>query len=209
MTCLDLEGILVPEIWISVAEKTGIEDLRLTTRDEPDYDALMRRRLGILERHGLGLIDIQNAVGSMEPIAGARDFVSWLRPRSQVVVLSDTFYEFALPLMERLDWPTLFCNRLKVDAGGRVVGCIMRSTDHKRQAVAAFQGLNYKVFAVGDSYNDTRMLEQADQGALFRAPDAVVREFPAHPHFQTYDELKSAMLEAMDAWADEGSSIKQ
>ena len=202
MTCLDLEGILVPEIWISVAEKTGIEDLRLTTRDEPDYDALMRRRLGILERHGLGLIDIQDVVGAMEPIEGARDFVSWLRPRFQVVVLSDTFYEFARPLMERLDWPTLFCNRLKVDAGGRVVGCIMRSQDHKRQAVAAFQGLNYKVFAVGDSYNDTRMLEQADRGALFRAPDAVVREFPAHPHFQTYDELKSAMLEAIDAWRE-------
>ena len=140
MTCLDLEGILVPEIWISVAEKTGIEDLRLTTRDEPDYDALMRRRLGILERHGLGLIDIQDVVGAMEPIEGARDFVSWLRPRFQVVVLSDTFYEFARPLMERLDWPTLFCNRLKVDAGGRVVGCIMRSQDHKRQAVAALPG---------------------------------------------------------------------
>lgn len=202
MTCLDLEGILVPEIWISVAEKTGIEDLRLTTRDEPDYDALMRRRLGILERHGLGLSDIQDVIGAMEPLEGARDFVSWLRPRFQVVVLSDTFYEFARPLIERLDWPTLFCNRLRVDGKGRVVGCIMRAPDHKRRAVAAFQGLNYKVFAVGDSYNDTRMLEQADRGALFRAPDAVVREFPQHPNFQTYDELKSALLEAMDAWRE-------
>lgn len=202
MTCLDLEGILAPEIWISVARKTGIEDLRLTTRDEPDYDALMRRRLGLLDQHGLRLSDIQDVIGDMVPFDGARDFVSWLRPRSQVVVLSDTFYEFAGPLMEQLNWPTLFCNRLQVDGGGRVVGCIMRAPDHKRQAVAAFQGLNYKVFAVGDSYNDTRMLEQADRGALFRAPDPVVRAFPQHPHYQTYGELKSALLDALDAWRE-------
>ena len=202
MTCLDLEGILAPEIWIGVAQKTGIEDLRLTTRDEPDYDALMRRRLGLLDQHGLRLSDIQDVIGDMVPFDGARDFVSWLRPRSQVVVLSDTFYEFAGPLMEQLNWPTLFCNRLQVDGGGRVVGCIMRAPDHKRQAVAAFQGLNYKVFAVGDSYNDTRMLEQANRGALFRAPDPVVRAFPQHPHYQTYGELKSALLDALDAWRE-------
>ena len=200
MTCLDLEGTLVPEIWICVAEKTGIEELRLTTRDEPDYDALMRRRLDILDRHGLGLSDIQDVIGTMDPFAGARDFISWLRCRSQIMVLSDTFYEFAGPLMERLDWPALFCNRLTVDGAGRVAGCIIRAPDHKRQAVKAFQGLNFKVFAAGDSYNDTRMLEQADRGALFRASEAVAREFPDLPHYQTYEELKSALLEAMDSW---------
>ena len=209
MTCLDLEGTLVPEIWICVAEKTGIEELRLTTREEPDYDALMDRRLAILDRHGLGLSHIQDVIGAMEPFAGARDFISWLRTRSQIVVLSDTFYEFAAPLMERLDWPTLFCNRLKVDGEGRVTGCIIRAPDHKRQAVKAFQGLNYKVFAAGDSFNDTRMLEQADRGALFRAAEAVARQFPGLPHYQTYGELKSALLDAMDSWADEGNSIKQ
>ena len=209
MTCLDLEGTLVPEIWISVAEKTGIEELLLTTRDEPDYDALMGRRLAILDRHGLGLADIQDVIATMEPFIGARDFISWLRTRSQIVVLSDTFYEFAAPLMERLGWPTLFCNRLRVDGGGRVAGCIIRAPDHKRAAVKAFQGLNYKVFAAGDSFNDTRMLEQADRGALFRASEAVVREFPDLPHYQTYDELKSALLAALDSWSDDKNYINQ
>ena len=196
MTCLDLEGTLVPEIWICVAEKTGIEELRLTTREEPDYDALMDRRLAILDRHGLGLSHIQDVIGAMEPFAGARNFISWLRPRSQIVVLSDTFYEFAAPLMKRLDWPTLFCNRLKVDGEGRVTGCIIRAPDHKRQAVKAFQGLNYKVFAAGDSFNDTTMLSEADTGILFHAPDNIVAEFPQFPSMNEFDELKPLIEEA-------------
>ncbi len=187
--CLDLEGVLVPEIWINVAQRTGIEALRATTRDVPDYDTLMRQRLGILETHGLTLADIQGVSEAMGPLDGAREFLDGLRQRYQVVILSDTFYEFAEPLMRRLDWPTLFCHRLKVDGDNRIVDYALRMPDHKAAAVRAFKGLNFKVLAAGDSYNDTAMLTEADTGILFQAPDRVIKEFPEFPVTWDYDEL--------------------
>jgi len=189
VVCLDLEGVLVPEIWIGVAERTGIDELRLTTRDVPDYDELMTRRLGVLARNGLGMSDIQKVIAAMSPLPGAAEFLASLRERFQVLILSDTFYEFAGPLMRQLGWPTLFCNRLDVDANGGVVAYHLRQKDQKRQAVLAVKGLNYHVVAAGDSYNDTSMLAEADAGILFRAPDNVVREFPQFPLATTYDEL--------------------
>ena len=196
IACLDLEGVLVPEIWIDVAERTGIEALRRTTRDEPDYDRLMRGRLEILARHGLGLPDIQRVIASMGPLEGAREFIDWLRERYQVLILSDTFYEFAAPLLAQLGRPTLFCHRLETDASGRITGYRIRLPDQKRLTVRALHGLAFQVVAAGDSYNDTAMLAEADAGILFRPPENVVREFPQFPVTHTYEELRRAFVDA-------------
>ena len=186
---LDLEGVLVPEIWIAFAEKTGIEQLKLTTRDIPDYDELMTGRLAILNEHGLKLADIQEVIGTLAPLEGAKAFLDELRSITQVVILSDTFLEFAKPLMEQLAWPTIFCHDLEIDAEGRVVKYRLRQPDQKRKAVAAFRSLNYRVIAAGDSYNDTTMLGEADTGFLFRSPDNVKAEFPQFRSAEEYDEL--------------------
>ena len=190
IACLDLEGVLVPEIWISVAERTGIEALRRTTRDEPDYDKLMRSRLAILAEHGLGLPDIQAVIAGLHPLEGAREFVDWLRERQQVVILSDTFYEFAQPLMQQLGRPTLFCHSLEADRDGMLVDYRLRMPDQKREAVKRFKELNFEVVAAGDSYNDTAMLAEAHRGILFHPPENVVREFPQFPVTQNYGELR-------------------
>jgi phosphoserine/homoserine phosphotransferase len=196
--CLDLEGVLVPEIWIGVAERTGVAELRVTTRDEPDYDKLMRRRLAILEREGLGLPDIQAVIEALGPLPGARAFLDWARERLQVLILSDTFDEFAKPLMRQLGWPTLFCNRLVVGASGRIEDYRLRQKDGKREAVRALHGLQFRVIAAGDSYNDTNMLAEADAGILFRPPPNVVREFPQFPVTHSYDELRAAVESALE-----------
>ena len=186
---LDLEGVLVPEIWIAFAEKTGIEKLKLTTRDIPDYDELMTGRLAILNEHGLKLEDIQEVIATLAPLEGAKAFLDELRSMTQVVILSDTFLEFAKPLMEQLAWPTIFCHDLEIDAEGRVANYRLRQPDQKRKAVAAFRSLNYRVIAAGDSYNDTTMLGEADTGFLFRSPDNVKAEFPQFRSAEEYDEL--------------------
>ena len=186
---LDLEGVLVPEIWIAFAEKTGIEQLKLTTRDIPDYDELMTSRLAILNEHGLKLADIQEVIGTLAPLEGAKAFLDELRSITQVVILSDTFLEFAKPLMEQLAWPTIFCHDLEIDAEGQVANYRLRQPDQKRKAVAAFRSLNYRVIAAGDSYNDTTMLGEADTGFLFRSPDNVKAEFPQFRSAEKYDEL--------------------
>ncbi len=196
IVCLDLEGVLVPEIWINVAETTAIEALRITTRDEPDYDKLMRNRIRILEEHGLRLADIQAVIRRMGPLQGAHEFLGWLRGRHQVIILSDTFYEFAAPLMEQLGHPCLFCNSLIVDDDDRVRDYRLRIADGKRKAVMALKLLNFGVIAAGDSYNDTTMLAEADAGILFRPPANVVRDFPQFPVTQTYDELRAAITAA-------------
>ena len=196
IACLDLEGVLVPEIWINVAEATGIEALRVTTRDEPDYDKLMRNRLRILDAQGLRLADIQAVIRRMGPLDGAREFLTWLRGWRQVIILSDTFYEFAAPLMEQLDHPCLFCNSLVIDADGRVRDYRLRIPDGKRQAVIALKGLNFEVIAAGDSYNDTTMLAAADAGILFRPSESVVRDFPQFPVTHSYDALRAAFTAA-------------
>ena len=193
IVCLDLEGVLVPEIWIEFAERTGITDLRRTTRDEPDYDVLMRYRLDILARHGLGLPEIQQVISTMGPMAGAGEFLDALRADYQVVILSDTFYEFAHPLMRQLGWPTLFCHRLEADASGRLVNYHLRMPDQKREAVRRFKELNFKVVAAGDSYNDTAMLGEAHGGILFHPPENVVREFPQFPVVRDYTALRRAI----------------
>ncbi len=194
--CLDLEGVLVPEIWIEFAERTGIDELRATTRDIPDYDVLMKQRLRLLEEHKLGIDDIQAVIAEMSPLPGATEFVSWLREQFQLVILSDTFYEFSQPLMRQLGWPTLFCHRLVTDDTGRVVDYSLRQEDPKRASVKAFHSLNYRVIAAGDSYNDTSMLAEADVGILFHAPDNVIEEFPQFQAVHTYDELKQAIAAA-------------
>lgn len=196
LACLDLEGVLVPEIWIAVAEKTGIADLRLTTRDIADYDVLMKRRLAILDQHGLRLPDIQSVIGAMGPLDGAKEFLDWLRERCQVIILSDTFSEFALPLMRQLAYPTLFCHRLEIDDNGHITNYRLRQQDQKRHSVAAFRNLGFYVVAAGDSYNDTPMLEEADAGIFFRPPDSIVKEFPQFPVTHTYAELKKEMCRA-------------
>ena len=193
---LDLEGVLVPEIWIAVAEKTGIADLRRTTRDEPDYDKLMRYRIEILDRHGIKLSDIQNVIGTLSPLPGAKEFIEQLRALTQVIILSDTFEQFAQPLMRQLGWPTLFCHRLLV-ADDRITGYALRMADQKRQSVRALQLLQYRVLAAGDSYNDTSMLLQADKGFLFHAPDNVKREFPQFPALESYADLMSQIKTAL------------
>ncbi|MCK6487134.1 MAG: bifunctional phosphoserine phosphatase/homoserine phosphotransferase ThrH [Planctomycetes bacterium] len=184
--CLDLEGVLVPEIWINVAERTGIPELRRTTRDEPDYAKLMAYRIEILDRHGIRLPDIQAVIAGMGPEPGARAFLDWARERMQVVILSDTFLQFAQPLMRQLGWPTLFCHSLEVEANGRIAGWKLRLAEQKRRGVEAFKALNFRVLAGGDSYNDTAMLLAADAGILFRPSAAVVRDFPQLPVEQEY-----------------------
>jgi phosphoserine/homoserine phosphotransferase len=196
IVCLDLEGVLVPEIWINVAERTGIAALRRTTRDEPDYDKLMRGRIAILDEHKLGLPDIQAVIGTMAPLDGALEFLDWLRNRTQVVILSDTFAEFAQPLMRKLGWPTLFCNSLDVEASGRVAGYRLRIEDGKRRAVEALRAIAFRIVAAGDSYNDTSMLKAADAGILFRPPANVVADFPQFRVTTTYDELRAAFTRA-------------
>lgn len=196
IACLDLEGVLVPEIWIDFSDRTGITELRATTRDIPDYDVLMQQRLRILREHGLGLPDIQAVIAGMEPMPGALEFVDWLRERFQVVILSDTYYEFAQPLMRQLGFPTLLCHRLESDDKGMIVNYHLRQKDPKRQSVKAFHSLNYRCIAAGDSYNDTTMLAEAEAGILFRAPDNVIREFPQFPAVHEYDDLKREFLKA-------------
>ena len=190
VVCLDLEGVLVPEIWVNVAATTGIDDLKITTREMPDYDKLMKLRLAILDRHALNIHDIQAVITKMGPLEGAMDFLTWLRERCQVVILSDTFYQFAQPLMRQLGFPTLFCNQLEIDAGGRIVNYHMRMRDPKKHAVAALKTLNFFTMAAGDSYNDTSMLAEADKGFFFRPPDHLPKEFPEFPVTQTYRELQ-------------------
>ena len=196
MACLDMEGVLVPEIWVNVAQKTGIRELSLTTRDVPDYDLLMRRRLEILDRHRLRLPDIQAVIATMAPLEGAGEFLEWLRERCQVIILSDTYYEFAMPLMKQLAYPTLFCNRLEVDADGRITNYHLRLPDQKRQSVASLKRLRFMVVAAGDSYNDTSMLAEADAGILFRPPDTIIKEFPQFPVTRTFAELKEQFCKA-------------
>ena len=196
IACLDLEGVLVPEIWINFAEKTGIEELKATTRDIPDYDVLMKQRLSILNEHKLGLNEIQEVIDSLGPMEGALEFVDWLRERFQVVILSDTVCEFAQPLMRQLRWPTLFCHRLEVADDGRIVDYKLRQKDPKRSSVKAFHSLNYRCIAAGDSYNDTTMLGEAEAGILFKAPQNVIEEFPQYPAVHTYEDLKKEFLKA-------------
>lgn len=192
IACLDLEGVLIPEIWIEFAERTGIAALRATTRDIPDYDVLMKQRLRLLDEHGLRLPDIQAVIDTMAPLPGAREFLDWLRERFQVLILSDTYYEFSAPLMRQLGWPALFCHRLETDADGRVTDYVLRQPDPKRQSVRAIRSLNFRVIAAGDSYNDTTMLAEADAGILFNAPTNVVSEFPQFQAVEGYDALKNA-----------------
>ena len=191
--CLDLEGVLVPEIWIAFAERTGIADFRRTTRDEPDYDKLMRWRLALLRQHGLKLADIQAVIGGMAPLPGAVEFLDALRARYQVAILSDTFYEFADPLMRQLGRPTLLCHRLEIDADGFVAAYRLRQPDQKRRAVEAIKSLNYRVIAAGDSFNDTGMLAAADAGFLIHPPPAVVEQFPQFPVCRGFGELRAAI----------------
>ena len=189
---LDVEGVLVPEIWIAVAERTGIEGLRRTTRDEPDYDVLMRYRLELLDRHGLTMSLIEDVIAGLEPLDGARSFLDELREQTQVVLLSDTFEQFARPLMRQLGWPTVLCHRLVV-TDDRIVDYRLRQPNQKQHAVEAFRALNYRVIAAGDSYNDTTMLGAADHGYLFHAPTNVIAEFPQFPALDTYDDLRAAI----------------
>jgi len=195
VACLDLEGVLVPEIWIAFAEKTGIEKLRLTTRDIPDYNELMQGRLDILNQNNLLLSDIQEVIKDISPLPGAKDFLDWLKSEFQVIILSDTFNQFAAPLMAQLDYPTLFCHDLIIDGSGRINDFQLRIPDAKTKAVMAIQGLNLKVIAAGDSYNDTGMLKQADAGILFRAPNNVIQEFPQFPVTLDYDGFKKLFIE--------------
>ena len=196
IACLDLEGVLVPEIWIAFAEKTGIEELKKTTRDEPDYDVLMQYRLDLLRQHKLGLNEIQEVIATLSPLEGAADFVDWLRERFQVVILSDTFYEFASPLMKQLGYPTLLCHKLETDNSGNVVNYRLRQANPKRQAIVGFKSMYYRTIAAGDSYNDTTMLAEADAGILFHAPDNVINEFPQFPAVQTFADLKQEFIKA-------------
>ena len=191
IVCLDLEGVLVPEIWIEFSRRTGIPELRRTTRDEPNYDKLMQSRLALLRQHQLGLPDIQKVISEMGPMPGARAFLDQLREDYQVLILSDTFYEFAHPLMRQLAWPTLFCHSLETDASGRVVNYHLRMPEQKREAVKRFREMNFSVVAAGDSYNDTKMLAEAHAGILFHPPENVIREFPQYPVTRTYDELRA------------------
>ena len=196
IACLDLEGVLIPEVWINVAERTGIDALRATTRDIPDYDQLMTQRLRILDEHGLRIGDIQDVIDGMDPLEGAQDCLDWLQSHFQVVILSDTFYEFAEPFMRKLGWPTLFCHRLDIDDDGRIQDYQIRQPDPKRQSVRAFQLLNYRCIATGDSYNDTTMLTQAESGILFCPPQNVIDEFPQFPVATDYAALQSEFARA-------------
>jgi len=193
IVCLDLEGVFVPEIWIGVAEKTGIEELRFTTRDIPDYDKLMKRRLEILKRANLKIRDIQRVIQSINPLDGAVEFLDWLRDRSQLIIVSDTFVEFADPILKKLNRPTIFCNSLIIDPDGTIVGYQLRQRDGKRYVVKALKGIGFKVIAIGDSYNDTTMLGEANKGILFRPPESIKKEFPNFHVIGTYEGLKAEL----------------
>jgi len=194
---LDLEGVLVPEIWIAFAERTGIEGLRLTTRDVPDYDILMKGRLKLLDENGLKLKDIQDVIGGLTPLEGAKEFLDELRTRTQVIILSDTFEEFAQPLMRQLGWPTILCHRLEVGDGGRILDYRLRQSNQKQLAVSALKSLNYRVIAAGDSFNDTTMLSEADAGFFFHAPETIRMQFPQFQGFDEYPELLNAISAAL------------
>ncbi len=194
IACLDLEGVLVPEIWINVSKKTKIKELSLTTRDISDYDILMKKRLKILDEHHLTLKNIQKVISTLKPLPGAKKFLKWLRSEFQVIILSDTFYEFAKPLMKQLDYPCLFCHSLEIDSNHRIADYKLRVNDQKRKSVEALQKLNFKVIAAGDSYNDTGMLSQADRGILFQPPQNVIQEFPQFPVTKNYKELQKTFL---------------
>ena len=196
LVCLDLEGVLVPEIWIEFAQRTGIPELRRTTRDEPDYDKLMKYRLDLLRQHRLGLRDIREVISGTRPLAGAKEFLDTLRRDFQVIILSDTFYEFAMPLMEQLGMPTLMCHKLEADAAGMLVNYHLRMPNQKMEAVRRFKEIKFKVIAAGDSYNDTAMLAEADAGILFCPPQNVIDEFPNFPVTRNYAELRAAIDKA-------------
>ncbi|MGJ3243077.1 MAG: bifunctional phosphoserine phosphatase/homoserine phosphotransferase ThrH [Opitutales bacterium] len=199
IVCLDLEGVLIPEIWMAFADKTGIAALKRTTRDEPDYDVLMQYRLDILAGESYGIADIREVIDTLEPLPGAVAFVDWLRSRTRTIILSDTFEEFAGPLMAKLGFPTLFCHNLEIAEDGRIAGYRLRQPDQKQQAVRAFQGLNFRVFAAGDSYNDRTMLLAADRGFLFRPPDSLVADEPQLPVARDHSELRALLEEAIGA----------
>ncbi len=197
IVCLDLEGVLVPEIWIEFAEMTGIKELRATTRDYSDYDELMKMRLGVLDKNNLGMNEIQEVISKVEPMPGAKQFLDSIRSKYQLVILSDTYYEFAQTLMAKLGMPTLFCHQLQIAENGRIENYLLRLADHKRKSVEAFKALNFKTVAAGDSYNDTTMLKEADTGILFRAPDNVIEEFPQFDTATEYDHLESLIDKAL------------
>ena len=197
MVCLDLEGVLVPEIWIAFSEESGIPELRRTTRDEPDYDKLMRWRLGILKEHGLKLSDVQNVIAKIDPLPGAKEFLDSLREVTQVVILSDTFEEFAKPLMKKLGWPTILCNNLVISEDGFIIDFKMRCKDTKLTTVRAFQSIGYDTIASGDSYNDLDMILAGKAGFLFRSTEKIKNDYPQLPAFETYDELLSAIRAAL------------
>ena len=203
IVCSDLEGVFVPEIWINVARITGIEELRLTTRDIADYDVLMRKRLDLLDANGLTLPDIQGVIATMAPLEGAVEFLDWLRARTRLIIVSDTFVEFADPLIAKLKRPTLFCNSLDVAPGGRIAGYRLRQQDGKRKVVEGLQRMNFEVVAMGDSYNDITMLQRAQKGILFRPPENVVTEFPQFPVTEDFDELKDLLRTALAALEDD------
>lgn len=196
IACLDLEGVLLPEIWIKIAEKAGIEELKLTTRDIPDYDELMQKRLKILKSNNLKIQDINNVISTLSPLEGATEFLKWLKSEFQVIILSDTFYEFIGPLMKKLDYPTVFCHTLTIDEKGFIAKYKLRQIDQKTKAVKALQGLNFQIIAAGDSYNDTGMLQQADAGILFCPPDNVINEFPQFPVAKNYNDFKDELINA-------------
>jgi len=197
IVCSDLEGVFVPEIWINVAQITGIDELRLTTRDISDYNVLMRKRLGLLGQHGLTLRDIQNVIATMEPLKGALDFLDWLREHTRLIIVSDTFVEFADPLIAKLKRPTLFCNSLTVAPNGQITDYVLRQEDGKRKVVEGLQRMNFQVVAMGDSYNDITMLKKAEKGILFRPPENVVAEFPEFPVTDDFDDLKTILQKAL------------
>ncbi len=195
--CLDLEGVLVPEIWIAFAEASGIPKLKRTTRDEPDYDKLMAWRLGILKEHHLGLKEIQKTIAAIDPLPGAKEFLDELRSLTQVIIISDTFTEFAMPLMKKLGWPTLFCNSLKVQADGEITGINMRIENSKLSTVKALKSIGFETIAVGDSYNDLGMIQAGKAGFLFRSTDQIKADHPHIPAYETYGELMNALKEAL------------
>ena len=198
ITCLDLEGVLVPEIWIAFAEASGIPELKRTTRDEPDYDKLMKWRIGILKEHGLGLKEIQETISKIEPMPGAREFLDELRSFSQVIIISDTFTQFATPLMKKLGWPTIFCNSLQVAESGEITGFQMRIENSKLTTVKALQSIGYETIASGDSYNDLGMIQASKAGFLFRSTERIKADYPEIPAYETYEELMKAIRQAME-----------
>ena len=197
IVCLDLEGVLIPEIWINFADKVGVEELKATTRDIPDYDELMRFRLDLCNKHDFRIGDIQTVIDTLTPLDGAKEFSDQLRADYQLIILSDTFQEFAEPMMRQLDWPTLFCHQLVIDDEGRINDYKLRMPDHKRETVKRLQQLNFNVVAAGDSYNDTTMLGQAEQGILFCPPQKVIEEFPQFPVAKTYPQLRNEIDSAV------------